>query len=121
MLDEISTGLSQRILAMLIEDGMSMTEIAKEAGTTVAFLKRVEAGDAALKQKHLEKLDDAHPGLPFQIGRELVKENAAKIGKKGRKAAKSIQAKGGSAVDKVGRKLRQGAWALLNKTLAGDD
>ena len=120
MLDHISPELSRRIVVMLEEDGLSLTEIAKEAGTTVAFLRRVKAGETSLKAKHLENLDAAYPGLPFRIGSELVKENVEKIGTKGKKVAKKIQKKGEQAVDSVGSKLRQGAWSLLNKTL-GDD
>lgn len=120
MLDHITPALSQRIIAMLEEDGLTLTEIAKQAGTTVAFLGKIKAGAAVLKAKHLENLDAANPGLPFRIGSELVKENVEKIGTKGRKVAKQIQKKGEQAVDSVGMKLRQGAWSLLNKTL-GDD
>ncbi len=120
MLDKISPELSKRILAMLLFDGLSMAGIAKEAGTTVAFLRRVAAGDAALKPKHLENLDDAHPGLPFRIGRDLVKENVADLAKKSGKVAKQIRKSGEAAVDSVGHKLRHGAWALLNRTLDDD-
>ncbi len=117
MLDRISPELSRRIIFLLREDGLSLTEIAKEAGTTVAYLRKVDAGEAALKPGHLERLDDAHPGLPFRIGRELVKENVGKIGERGRTVAKKIQKRGGQAVDSVSQKLREGAWSLLNKTL----
>ena len=120
MLENISPALSRRIVLMLEEDGMPPTEIARQAGTTVAFLHKVKAGHAALKQKHIENLDDLYPDLPFRIGRELVKENFEKITAKGKKTAKQIQAKGEQALEGVGNKLRSGAWSLLNKTL-GDD
>ena len=121
MLNDMSPALSKRVVMMLQDDGLSLNQIAKDGGTTAAYLKKVLAKKAPLKRKHLDKLDDVHPELPFRIGAMVVKEEtvalAKKAGRTAKKVGKSAAKKGGEVVDTIGRTLRKGAWKLLDKVI----
>jgi hypothetical protein len=117
MLEAINPNLSRKVLEILVEDGLSIPQIAKEAGTTAAYLKRVQAGETTLLPRHLDKLDDVHPDLPFRLGARIVKEEVMGLAGKGKSAAKKLRSRGEGVVDSAARTLRKGAWKLLNGVL----
>ena len=121
MLKVINPSLSRKVVEMLLADGLSLSQIAKEAGTSVVYLKKVQAGKSALLARHLDKLDDVHPELPFRIGAEMVKGEVRDLAKKGRKVVRKVTKKGEDVVESAGRTFRKGAWKLLNGMLGGDD
>jgi predicted transcriptional regulator len=114
----VGKALSRRIVLALQAEGMELATIAREAGTTPAFLRKVLAGEASLQSRHQERLDERHPDLPFRIAAAVVKEEAsdlaARAGKVRRKVGSAVKEKGGEALESVGRALRQGAWKLLD-------
>ena len=117
MLEAINPSLSRKVVEILVEDGLSLAQIAREAGTTAAYLKRVEAGEATLQPRHLDKLDDVHPDLPFRLGARVVREEMKELAGKGKSAAKKLRTRGEDVVDSAARTLRKGAWKLLNGVL----
>ena len=121
MMSNVTPELSKRIVTMLVEDGQALGVIAKDAGTTVAFLKKVLAGGAALKPAHLDRLDDLHPDLPFRIGSAVVRDELKGLAKKAGNVAGRVKAKGDGVVESVGRGLRKGAWKLLNSVYGGGE
>ncbi len=127
---EISPALSKKVVEMLVADGLTVSAIAKQAGTTPAYLKKVLAGACALKPAQIDKLDDEHPDLPFRIGALYVKAEAGALAKKAGKTAKKagkaaknvgkkVAEKGGDVVESAARGIRRGAWKLVNFAFGG--
>ena len=121
MLEKISPALSKKVVEMLVADGHPVSRIAKDARTSPAFLGKVLAGKATLTPEHLDRLDDAHPELPFRIGGAMVKEEVIDLARKAKGVAKKVGLKGGEVAGSVARNLRKGAWKLLNGVLGGGE
>jgi len=80
----VSERISRDVVNLMVERGMTLTEIAKVLGVTRSYISRVKAGTRKFTPDHLSALEEAlGASLPVllieAIPRELVKPQLARL------------------------------------------